>query len=65
MIRDATERQEHVAGLVQRYRDGQLSETVFRVSLSFHLSEDEIRFVLYQNYEAHRQSLPYRRGDVA
>lgn len=65
MIRDASDRQEQVAALVQRYRDGEFGEEVFRVSLGFHIRSDEIMMLLVKHQPAFRESLPYLRGDVS
>ncbi len=64
MIRDYADRQEHVAGLVERYRDGSLSEEVFRVSLGLQIRSDEIMMLLVKHQAAHRNSPNYKRGIV-
>lgn len=65
MIRDARERKDQVDALVTRYVVGEISETVLIVSLHRHIDVDEIRHLVALNQIAHRNSLPYRRGELS
>lgn len=60
------ERQEKLSGLVERYRAGEFSETVFLASI-MRLVPDraERRYLLELHQAAHRASLPYQRGSVS
>lgn len=62
MIRDYADRKERVEALTERYRAGEFSERIYRVSLSFLIPEDEVMAMVDHNQKTHRQSLPYRRG---
>lgn len=64
MIRDAADRQEKVDALTERYRLGEISETVYRVSLSFFIPEHEIKFLVDTNQVFYRNSLPFKQGIV-
>ena len=59
------ESQEQVDALVTRFVTGELSEDVFKASLRRYLSPEDIRFLVMINQLAHRNSLPFRRGEVA
>jgi hypothetical protein len=56
--------QEKIGGLTIRYVCGEISEIVYRVSLMGLCSSDEIKHLLILNQQAHRNSLPFKRGDV-
>lgn len=62
--RTADDDKEAVAALVTQYVTGQISEVVFQVSLHRYLDPDDIRHLTMLNQIAHRNSLPYRRGDI-
>lgn len=61
----AADKDEAVNALVVRYVTGQLSEPTFVVSLHAHIDVDEIRHLLILHQLAHRNSLPFKRGDIA
>ncbi len=63
--RDAAERKDHIEGLTLRYVLGEVSEVVFQVSLMGLLPKEEIRHLIILNQIAHRNSMPYRRGDIS
>lgn len=64
MITDPEEFAEKIAGLVQRYRNGEFSEPVFTASLkAAGMRQDNISALVAQHREAFVSSLPYRRGD--
>jgi hypothetical protein len=58
------EHQDQIDALVIRFTTGSLSEEVFKASLKRYLDRDDIRFLTMVNQLAHRNSLPFRRGDV-
>lgn len=64
VIRSATDRQDKIAALTERYRRGEFSETVLTASLCTILPADEIRYILDINRDQYRDSLPYKRGLV-
>lgn len=62
---DTESRRERIAGLVERYRAGEFSETVFTASLKAQgMRRDNIQDLASQHWEAHVQSMPYKRGDI-
>lgn len=58
------DRKEKVDALVLRYVLGEISEVVLQVSLHRFMDVDDIRHVILLNQIAHRNSVPYRRGEV-
>ena len=58
----AEDRKEKVDSLVLRYVLGEISETVFQVSLHRYIDADEIRHLTLLNQTAHRNSTNYKRG---
>ncbi len=60
-----TEKQEMVEALTTRYAIGELSEVVYTASLKKYCTADDIRFLVMVNQAEHRNSLPFRRGDVS
>lgn len=65
MIRDAHDRRDKIDALAIRFSVGEISELVFTASLKGLVRDrDEIRHLVILNQIAHRNSLPYRRGDV-
>lgn len=65
MTHDPDERAEKIAGIVQRYRNGEMSEVVFTASLAAaNMRRDNISALVSQHRAAFRESLPYLRGDV-
>ena len=56
---------EQVRALTTRYVCGEISEEVFKASLRKYLDRDDIRFLVMTNQLAHRNSLSFRRGEVA
>lgn len=65
MIRDALDRSEKIAALTERYCRGELGESTFTASLMIEgMRNDEIGAAVRQHQAIHRQSLPFRRGDV-
>ena len=65
MIRDFADRSEKIAALTERYRRGELEESTFTASLMIEgVRNDEIGVAVRQHQAIHRQSLPFRRGDV-
>jgi len=65
MTRTASERHEKIDGLTARYRDGDLSEPVYRASLRNLVDRSEERYLIGMHQAAHRESFAYRRGDIA
>ena len=63
MLQD--DRKEAVEALTLRYVLGELSEPTYMVSLHRFIDVDEIRYLVMINQLAHRNSLAYRRGDIA
>lgn len=64
-IRDPDELSDKIAGLVQRYREGDFSEVVFIASLAaIGMRRKNISALVSQHREAFRESLPYLRGNV-
>lgn len=57
----AADRDEAVQALTLRYVLGELSETVYMVSLHRYLDVDDIRHLIILNQVAHRNSLPFKR----
>lgn len=62
--RYAADRQEMVGALTDRYRNGEISETVYAVSLGFFLPPDEVRAAVNDNQIFFRNSLPFKQGKV-
>jgi hypothetical protein len=61
-----SDKQEMVDALTTRFVYGEISEPVYTASLKCKgLDRDEIRYLVMLNRLAHRNSFPYRRGDVA
>lgn len=66
MRQDPEQRGEKIAGLVERYRSGELSETAFTASLKAQgVRRDNISALVSQHRAAFIQSMPYRRGEVS
>ena len=63
MLQD--DRKEAVEALTLRYVLGELSEPTYMVSLHRFIDVDEIRHLVMINQLAHRNSMAYRRGDIA
>lgn len=64
MRHDSEQRSEKIAGLVQRFRNGEFSEVVFTASLkAAGMRRDNIVALVSQHRAAFTESLPYRRGD--
>ncbi len=63
MLQD--DRKEAVDALTLRYVLGELSEPTYMVSLHRFLDVSEIRHLVMLHQTAHRNSMAYRRGDVA
>ncbi len=63
MLQD--ERKEAVDALTLRYVLGELSEPTYMVSLHRFMDVSEIRHLVMLNQTAHRNSLPYKRGNIA
>jgi len=59
------EKREKIDGLTVRYVTGQISEIVFCVSLMGLVPKDEIRYLITIHQRAHRNSIPYKRGDIS
>lgn len=64
MSRTAEERQDKIDGLTERYRLGEISETVYFVSLSFFMTPADAKVLVNENQVFFRNSLPYKRGFV-
>lgn len=64
MIRDTDERRDKIDGLTILYVTGEISEEVYTASLRAHMDASEVRHLVMLNQLAHRNSLPYRRGNV-
>jgi len=64
MLAKNRDEQDQVDALTTRYVTGDISETVYMVSLHRFLDVDDIRYLVLVNQLAHRNSLPYKRGDV-
>lgn len=65
VIRDAADRSEKIAALVQRYRGGEISEVVFTASLVAEgMRRDNISALVSQHRAVFVESLPFKRGDV-
>jgi len=62
--RNADDRRSAVEALTLQYVLGIISEAVFQVSLRAHVDADEVRHLTILNQAAHRNSTPYRKGDV-
>lgn len=63
MATTESDRQERLAGIVERYRAGEFSEIVFIASiLALVPDRDERRYLIHIHQPAHRASMPYRRG---
>ena len=63
---DPEARREKIAGLIERYRQGELSEPVFTASLkAAAMKEIQIKALVIRNRAAHQNSRPYKRGDIA
>ena len=60
-----SEKQEKIDSLVLRYVLGEITETVLTASLKYRLPPDEIRHLVLMNQTAHRNSMPYRRGELS
>lgn len=59
------DKQEQVQALTTRFITGELSEVVYAASLKKYCNAEEVRTLVMDNRAAHRESLPYRRGDVS
>lgn len=59
---DADDRKEQIAALTTRYVVGEISETVYMVSLHRYCDIDDIRHLVLMNQTAHKNSIPYRKG---
>ena len=65
MRHDPEQRAENIAGLIERYRAGEYSETVFTASLKAQgMRRDNISALVSQHRAAFVESLPFKRGDV-
>ena len=60
----ARNKQDRVSALTERYILGELSEPVYTASLMKYCSKDAIRELVIMNQTKHRNSLPFRRGDI-
>jgi hypothetical protein len=60
----ADERREAIDALTIRYVCGELSEVVYHASLRRFCEANEIRHLTMMNQTAHRNSLPFKRGEV-
>jgi hypothetical protein len=65
MIGRNREDQDSIDALTTRFVTGELTEAVYKASLMRYLRRDDIRFLVMTNGLAHRNSMAYRRGDVA
>lgn len=64
MTRDPADRAEKIAGLAQRYRRGEISETVFTASLiAAGMRKSFIDDLVAKHQGAFQESVPYKRGD--
>lgn len=63
--RNSDDRRDAILTLTARYVSGELSETAFMVSLHAHVDVDDIRHIVMLNQNAHRQSLPFKRGELS
>jgi hypothetical protein len=62
---DPEAQSEKIAGIVQRYRDGEFGTVVFTASLAAcGMQLGQISDLVYLHLLAHQESLPYLRGDV-
>ncbi len=65
MIRDPDERAEKIAGIIERWKAGEFSETVFAASLKAQgMRRDNINALVSQHRAAFVQSMPFKRGDI-
>ncbi len=64
MYPTADEKRDKIEALTTRYATGQFSECVYRASLMHLIPPDEIRHLIMLNQTAHRNSIPYCKGDV-
>lgn len=64
-IYDPNDRAEKIGALTERYRLGEISETVYRVSLGFFMPEDDVRAAVCENQVFFRNSLPFKRGEIS
>lgn len=64
MRRSAEERQDKIDGLTERYRLGEISETVYFVSLSFLMTPADAKVMVNDNQESFRSSLRFKKGEV-
>lgn len=53
-----------VDALTDRYRNGEISETVYAISLGFYMPQDKVRDVLARNQVFFRNSIPFKQGTV-
>lgn len=60
-----SEKQDRVQAIITRYVTGELSQLVFEVSLRKYIGPDEIRHLVMLNHLAHRNSLPFKRGEIS
>jgi hypothetical protein len=65
MIRDMSERQDKIDALTRRYCNGEISEMVYFVSLNALVPEHEVKYLININQKFHRNSLPYKRGEIS
>lgn len=64
-MRCAWERQEKIDAFTTQYVVGSITETVYTASLKSHLPPDEIRHLVILNQAAHRNSTPFRKGELS
>lgn len=64
MIRDTDERRDKIDGLTILYVTGEISEEVYIASLRAHMDESEVRHLVMLNHVAHRNSMPFKRGEI-
>jgi hypothetical protein len=65
MIGRNREDQDRIDALTTRYAVGEISEPVYTASLRKYLNTEDIRFLVFLNQLAHRNSTAYKKGLVA
>lgn len=63
-IMTAADQTEAINALHERYRMGEISETVYAVSLGFFMPPDDVRTAVRDNQIFFRNSLPFKQGKV-
>jgi hypothetical protein len=62
MLARTADDQEMVDALVTQFVTGDISQTVFQVSLHKFIDIDDIKYLTTLNITAHKNSLNYKRG---